>query len=184
MSDFKNYFKKLEGDAKDFLDYYFDDFLDDIKGGYGNDYHGMIDGNDGKLHDHIDQELDLNEASDILDQCINEETDSGMWNGLPPREAISSQAFWSYKNDILYHEIPKQMKEKLEDILDEKGGKLEGLEQEYDELKEELTNIDEDEEELEEKIETLSEEIDDLQEVIDNIEDFINKELNHYLKSA
>ncbi len=42
---------------------------------------------------------DLSEAAEILDELSDyEETDSGLWSGLPPREAVCAQAGWTCRN--------------------------------------------------------------------------------------
>lgn len=46
---------------------------------------------------HVDKEYDLSESAAILDELSEyEETDSGLWEGLAPREAISAQAAYTY----------------------------------------------------------------------------------------
>ncbi|MFA5127816.1 MAG: hypothetical protein WC457_02300 [Patescibacteria group bacterium] len=59
---------------------------------------------DGLLHDLVDRSLTwqqgLRECEIILDNCEEVETDSGLWEKLEPTEAIRSQAFFTYKNEV------------------------------------------------------------------------------------
>lgn len=51
---------------------------------------------------HVDHEYDLSAAAQILDELSDfEETDSGLWEGLEPRRAISAQAAYTYGNAVL-----------------------------------------------------------------------------------
>jgi hypothetical protein len=63
-----------------------------------NDYHN----GDAYHHDnHTDKAYDLLEAAELLDELGEyEETDSGLWEGLAPREAISAQAAYTYANAV------------------------------------------------------------------------------------
>jgi hypothetical protein len=123
----------LEEDSKRFFDQYFDDFIDEIKEG-NSDFSSFV--NDyGKIHEFIDQYISLKEAVDIIENCDEEETDSGLWEGLKPKEAIISMAFWSYKNDV-YWEVNKLFKKGLEDILYNIENEWEKLTDEFEEMKE------------------------------------------------
>jgi hypothetical protein len=46
---------------------------------------------------HVDRDYSLTEAAELLDELAEyEETDSGLWEGLAPREAISAQAAYTF----------------------------------------------------------------------------------------
>lgn len=168
---YSNYHEKVRSDTGDFVNEYFDDFLQSVKDGEKADFHDYIDG-DNKLHEHIDQYLDLREAVDILEQCENEETDSGLWEGLPPKEAVTAMAFWSFKADV-YKEIKSMFEEKLNDELVELESKLDSM---HDKL-EELEEINTDEgynEKLEEEIDNWKDEIEKIEEQITNINSVID----------
>ena len=50
---------------------------------------------------HIDKEYDLEEAGKLLRELSDhEETDSGLWEGLEPQQAISAQAAYTYGNAV------------------------------------------------------------------------------------
>ena len=59
-----------------------------------NDY---PDGNSWHHESHVDKEYSLLEAAELLDDLSDHiETDSGLWEGLEPRAAISAQAAYTY----------------------------------------------------------------------------------------
>lgn len=163
-----NYAKALKEDTVEFVDYYFNYFLDDIREGGSQDYSHFID-YDGKLHEHMDGDLTLQEAVDIIENGYSEETDSGLWDGLPPIEAIVSMAFWSYRID-LYEAVENEFKDRLYEVRDNEQSKLNALESELEELEgknegEYVEKI----EELQEKISELDEFINELDSTIDNM---------------
>jgi len=59
---------------------------------------------DSTLHSQIESSLTwqqgLRESEIIINNCENEETDTGLWQGLQPDEAITAKAFWTYKNEV------------------------------------------------------------------------------------
>lgn len=77
-----------------------------------------------------DQEVSLLEAAQILDEFSEyEEDDSGMWEGLPPREAVCVQAVMTYENAVqgFFAEIIKEVNgdDEVADLLkklEEAGG--------------------------------------------------------------
>lgn len=62
------------------------------------DFRNTYDGADDIFHEMVvDKEYDLLEAAEILDQLSDfEETDSGLWEGQEPREAIATQAAFTF----------------------------------------------------------------------------------------
>jgi predicted RNase H-like nuclease (RuvC/YqgF family) len=170
---YSEYHNALDNDAEEFVDNYYDDFLDEIKGGYATRhfFDSFID-DDGKLHSHIDEYLSLHEAVDIIENCDNEETDSGLWEGMSPKEAIIAMAFWSYRLDIM-EKVKELFKDKLTDELIEQEGVLDTLYSELDELKDKLEKVDEESEEYP----TLEESVENQENKVEAVEDYI-KELN------
>lgn len=127
---YANYDEALENDSKSFIEEFFGDLLEGIKDGSITDCKSFIN-EDEKLHSFLeDNFLSLKESFDIIENCKNEETNSSLWVDLPPKDAIVSMAFWSYKNDLSY-QILRDIKTKLEiDILcdvDELMDKLDEL---------------------------------------------------------
>jgi hypothetical protein len=74
----------------------------------------------------------LKVAAEILDQLSDhEETDNGLWESLPPRKAIESQAHYTYVNAVR-HEVSSILDDlsghidAVEDSLPEGAGDLDG----------------------------------------------------------
>lgn len=102
-----NFVRDVRRDAlnmmEEFLDATIEQLLDDGKasGDLLNDYPN----GDAYHHEtHVDKDYSLSEAAELLD-CLSdhEETDSGLWQGLEPREAIACQAAFTYGNAVMDH---------------------------------------------------------------------------------
>lgn len=73
----------------------------DVSDDYNNDY---PDGDAYHHENHVDKEYDLSEAAELLSELSDyEETDSGLWDGLPPARAIACQAAYTYGNAVTHH---------------------------------------------------------------------------------
>lgn len=67
---------------------------------------------------HVDKSYDLTEAAELLDDLGDcEETDTGLWEGLAPREAISAQAAYTYGNAV--YEQWRELIREINDAADE-----------------------------------------------------------------
>jgi hypothetical protein len=76
---------------------------------------------DQAFHENIvDRAYTLSDAAWILDNCDNEETDSGLWEGQKPRDAVCTQAAFSFANDVWERseELYKEIKENFDEIVD------------------------------------------------------------------
>jgi hypothetical protein len=63
-----------------------------------NDYNG---GDEYHHENHVDRSYGLLEAATLLDELHRwEEDDSGLWDGLSPRDAVSAQAAYTYGNAV------------------------------------------------------------------------------------
>jgi hypothetical protein len=70
----------------------------EVSGDLNNDYpHG-----DAYHHEtHVDKAYNLTEAAQLLDELSEyEESDNGLWDGQDPRDAISTQAAFTYGNAV------------------------------------------------------------------------------------
>lgn len=177
MSGFSNYQERLNNDAEDFINNYIDEIIEEVKEG-NFDLHDFCF-YDGKLDEHVDEYLDLQEAVDIIENCNNEESDSGLWEGQQPEEALKTKAMFSYRLDV-YEEVAEVLSDKLEEYASDLEDQVNGLEADKKVLEEELEDLEELDEEdqdedrieqLEEEISDIEEEIDELNEQISNIED-------------
>lgn len=172
MSRYVQYWETLSKDAGDFVSDYWDMFLEKVKDGE-TDLHDFIS-YDGKLEDSMESYLDLRDSVEILEQCNNEETDTGLWEGMSePRAIISAMAFWSLRND-LYEEVKERFETALENELEKAQEGLDYAEKELERLQNNLSNLDEEDEEDEEEISSLQDEIEELEEEIDYLEEYID----------
>lgn len=121
-----NYFKKAAEDAADMAEHFEDQIIeqllekneasDDINNDYpqGDEYHHSS---------HVDKAYTLLEAATLLDQLDRyEETDSGLWEGQRPRDAISTQAAFTYGQAVwsLWSDLIKKINQafKHSDLTD------------------------------------------------------------------
>jgi hypothetical protein len=157
MSEFQNYYGYISDQAKSFTDEHKDDVIAEIRDG-NTDVYDML--NDSRIHEWVDNDfiyVDLVDSAHIIEQSDNVETDLGLWEGQEPMEAIKTQAFFTYRND-LYYAVKELMEEELNAELDK-------LQEDLETLQEELKDL-EDEEDIDEREEEISE----LEDVISNFE--------------
>ena len=66
----------------------------------------------------------LTEAAEIIDNCENEETDTGLWEGQQPEEALKSKAFWCQRNDAIadFCDLFNEVKDKYEEEAENEEG--------------------------------------------------------------
>jgi len=108
MAEYTNYNYEAASDAASMAEYFLDSIVEsflDNDGGASDDFANDYDGGDSYHHEsHVDKEYRLLEAAAVLDQLSDhEETDSGLWEGLEPRRAVSCQAAFTYGNAVASH---------------------------------------------------------------------------------
>lgn len=170
--EFTSYKDRLDQDAKSFMNDFYKEFLDSVKEDGSKELNEFIDG-DGKLHNFIDQYLSLREAVEIIEQCDNEETDSSIWEGLPPKEAIVSMGFWSYKNDM-YIMVKEMFEEKLNEDLLSAEDDFDNISDEVDRLSAELEE-NKDSKEIKKQYEEAVEAFNKQQEFVDELSSTIDR---------
>lgn len=162
QSQFENYDSYVSEQAELFVSEYLDQLTGSIKEG-DTDVHTFVSD---YTHEWVDNDfiyVDLLDCAHILDQSDNVETDSGLWEGLEPRKAIESQAFFTYRNDL---------ESAIRDAFEEKLMiKKEEIEDELEELEDSLDKLDNEEDE--DEIEELENEKEDLESFIYNLEEAI-----------
>jgi predicted ribosome quality control (RQC) complex YloA/Tae2 family protein len=163
-SQFQNYQKFLQDDAENFVNEYWDKLLDEIKdGGIGkHDAWTFID-DDCYIHEHVDGHyIDFDDAYWILKGCDDEETDSGLWEGQSPKDAIVTMAFFTYRAELT-RAVAREFAARLEEYLEEQTAVLETLENEYNDL--------------ERKRDSMEGELDVLQGMSDEVEQMSDADL-------
>lgn len=160
-SQFANYHSYISEQGVQFTNEYKHEALQQVLNG-DTDLRGFID--DSRLHEWCDNDfiyVDLLDSAHIIDQSSNVETDSGLWEGQEPTEAIKTQAFFTYRND-LYNEVSEQFKTMLEE-------KKEEIEAELEELENNDSDEIETDEEYDSKVSDLQEQIQLLEEAIEDL---------------
>jgi hypothetical protein len=92
------------GDAKDLIENFKDEVTEQLlnKGEASDDWNNDYPNGDSYFHEsYVDKSYSLTKAAELLDELDEyEETDSGLWQGLSPKEAISTQAAYTYGNAV------------------------------------------------------------------------------------
>lgn len=141
-----DYRKEVESEAKDFIDNHEDDIKESI-------LEGNTDIDDVKPHGGLYEDFreecqpsyDLEDAAFVIKNCDNEESDSGIWEGQEPEDAIISKAIYSFQNDVW-----EKIREIFEEMVSEYENQIADLEDEHSETEESET-VEEDEEKAEEE---------------------------------
>jgi len=158
VGQFANYKEYVDNEARSFVDEYEDELLDEIKNGNTDVYEFV---NDYRVHEWVDNDfiyVDLTDSAEILEQSDNVETDFGLWEGEEPVEAIKTQAFFTYRND-LSNKVISIFESVLQDKLNE-------FEERLEKLREELKS---------EKDENILKEINKIEEFVKYIEEAIDR---------
>jgi len=132
----KTYDEAIEEMAEDFIAYYKEEITEMIKENKDKDEGYIFDeviyqkwDITDKIHEWLDSDWYGFLRSDFLDECKTQlsscaeiidsvheiETDSGLWDGQEPEEAIMTKAFFSVRND-LYWAVEKKIKELIRDF--------------------------------------------------------------------
>lgn len=135
-----NYPREAEDDAKNMVEEFLDQIVEQLieKGEASNDINNDYSGGDSYHHEtHVDRSYSLLEAAELLDQLSDyEETDSGLWEGKEPRDAVTTQAAFTYGNAVYseWNDLIEKINEEAREILDELAEKKSELEERQTEL--------------------------------------------------
>jgi hypothetical protein len=119
--DDTNYRHEAIDDAANMAEEFLDQILEQIedKGEASDDLNNDYSGGDEYHHQsNVDKSYRLLEAAQVLDQLSEfEETDSGLWEGLAPREAVEAQAAYTYGAAVysLWTDLIKEINEKVKE---------------------------------------------------------------------
>lgn len=103
---------------------------DDLFNDYtrGDEYHHQSN---------VDKSYSLTEAAELLEQLDEfEETDEGLWEGQSPKEAISTQAAYTYGAAVysMWRDTVKDLQEKLQELYGTDSSQFEERVEEDDNL--------------------------------------------------
>jgi hypothetical protein len=129
-----NWRKEAADDAILFIDEYKDAIVEQIMDNKeaSDELNYDYDKGAAFIHEsYIDKEYDLLDAAQLLKDLRDyKETDSGLWKGQEPEQAISTQAAFTYGNVVVVfiQDLIKEINEKVAEIEDwdgkEESGKL------------------------------------------------------------
>jgi hypothetical protein len=99
-----NYRIDADNDARETIAEYREEILAQLtdKGEASDDLYNNYPNGDSYHHEnHVDRYYDLSEAADVIEQLYeHEETDSGLWEDMQPKEAIGICAAFTYGNTV------------------------------------------------------------------------------------
>jgi len=147
-----NLAEDVQQDAVDFIIQHDEDF----KAALVNDDdfdRNSIDCLDSSFHeDIVDRSYTLEDAAHVVSNCENEETDTGLWDGQQPEDALRAKAAYCYGNDVwhrmdalfadlkeAYEEFQGQLTDRADELraqdtlTEQEQKELERLENELDE---------------------------------------------------
>ena len=128
-----DYEREVEKDAKEFLSEYADEVIGLLKDSEEELSDELYD----NLNEHLDRSYTPEDAIFVLENSENEETDSGLWEGVNDwREELNIRAAYTYINDVRSEidDIYKQMYEEFKSASED----LNAEDEKYDEKLESL----------------------------------------------
>lgn len=93
-----HYSDEVRKEAVDFIEEMMDEFIDAMQN--ENDYFFENDVEDRFFECVCDRLYTLTDAAFVIENSDNVETDSGLWEGQEPAEALETQAAFTFSNDV------------------------------------------------------------------------------------
>ena len=143
-----SYRDEARNDAKETISNFEEEILEQLhdKGEASDDLLNDYCNGDAWHHEnHVDKSYRLTEAAELLDELSDcEETDSGLWEGLAPRDAISAQAAYTYGNAVYseFQDLIREINSDAECIIEDYDEKIQEAEEAADEDEDEDENLD------------------------------------------
>lgn len=160
MSDTRDYPDHAESDARDTVSEFKDTILEALleSGEASEDLRNDYPNGDAWHHEcHVDRSYSLRDAADLIDQLSEyEETDSGLWEGQQPKEAIGTCAAFTYGNAVYaeWVDLIKEINSNASIIVDDYDGRI-GDAEEADDTEEADDLRNEKKDELEDLIDRI-----------------------------
>lgn len=109
-------------DAQEAVKYFSDEIVESIIDNDGQAGVDITDYSETYHHEsHVDRSYSLHAAADILSDLDEfEETDSGLWDGVAPKEAISAMAAYTYGNAVasMFNDTMNEINSEVRDQID------------------------------------------------------------------
>lgn len=100
-----SYYTEARSDAADTVEEYLDEIVEQLqeKGVASDDLGNDYTNGDAHHHEnHVDKWYSLKDAAEVLSELSEwEEDDSGLWEGQAPKDAIATQAAFTYGNAVM-----------------------------------------------------------------------------------
>jgi len=147
MSDYQS---QAESDAQDTVSEYREQILEQLlEGGEASDdlLNDYPSGDAYHHESHVDKWYNLTDAAELIDELSEfEETDSGLWEGQQPKEAIGTCAAFTYGNAVYseWHDLIEKINEEAETVIDDYDDQIADAEKALEEAQEAEDNDDED----------------------------------------
>ena len=118
----QNYRNEASDDAADSCENFISQIVEQIvdNGKASDDLRNDYSGGGSYFHEsYVDRSYLLKEAAELLDELDDyEETDSGLWEGQSPRDAISTQAAFTYGNAVAsyFRDLIEEINDAIEEL--------------------------------------------------------------------
>jgi hypothetical protein len=163
MSDYRS---DATNDARETVSEFKDTILEQLEesGEASKDlYNDYPSGDRWHRESHVDKWYDLTDAAELISELSeHEETDSGLWEGQQPKDAIGTCAAFTYGNAVLseWSDLIDDLNSEAETIIDDYDDQINDAEEVLEEAEEAEDNDNEDydgltSDEAEKKIEQL-----------------------------
>jgi hypothetical protein len=175
-----NYLREAADDAADTVRNFADEILEQLLGDgeASDDLLNDYPGGDAWHHEnHVDNWYSLIDAATLIDQLSEfEETDSGLWEGQQPKEAISTCAAFTYGNAVYseWRELIEKINEEAGNIIADFEERAAELQDQIDDLNGEVDVIEQTGDGMEQDVELITDarrEAEEKQVVLDGLEE-------------
>ena len=142
-----NYRQEAADDAAETVRNFTDEILEMLvdDGKASDDLFNHYPNGDSWHHEsHVDKWYSLTDAAELIDQLSDfEETDSGLWDGQQPKEAIGTCAAYTYGNAVMseWSDLIKEINDEGDTILSDFADEEADLQREIDDLTEEADEL-------------------------------------------
>lgn len=139
MSDYRS---QAESDAQDTVSEFSEQIVEQLleNGEASDDLLSDYPNGDAYHHEsHVDKWYSLGDAADLIDELSEfEETDSGLWEGQQPKEAIGTCAAFTYGNAVYseWHDLIEKINEEADTVIDDYDDQIADAEKALEEAQE------------------------------------------------
>lgn len=175
MGQFSNYYSYVSKQAEDLINENWEDIKKELESWDVDPYNYFDDA----VHNWVDNDfiyVDLRDAADIIESSNNVEYDNGLWEGQEPIEAVKTQAFFTYRGDLM-NEVNNILADKLDQLRTDVQLEIDDIQLDIDNAKERIKVLEEklQDAETDEECDTIEDQISDIEEEIEKFEEEISE---------